>query len=157
MKADDFVSLVEIQPGTIQCTGMEADSAAEYATGKKSWHYASEDFAGWQRVNRGVLTFACNEQLALVAEDLDLSNPVEAAFKPILQQLRQVLGCVELEDELKAEIILEVTDAAKAQEVKQSIDALLVLGRLVVAQQVATPEGKKMLAERLGFNPMSRL
>ncbi len=151
MKSDNVVSFVEIQPGTIGCIGMPADSAAEYATGKKSWRFASEDFAGWHRVNRGVLTFACNEQLAQIAKELDLSNPAEAAFKPVLQHLRQVLGCVELEDELKAEMILEVNDAASAQEVKQAIDALLLLGRAVIAQQVATPEGTKMLAERAGF------
>jgi hypothetical protein len=150
------VSFLEYRPGSLELNGMTREAAAAYAAGERTWRPSSADFADWPRVDRGLITLACGKEIAELAKHVDVDEPLEVALGAVLGDVDQLLGCVELDEQLKVELILSTASHESAERVRQRIQDLLTLLRTTVEQELARPAAATLASDRPRFVEYTR-
>jgi hypothetical protein len=150
------VSFLEYRPGSLELNGMTREAAAAYAAGERTWRPSSADFADWPRVDRGLITLACGKEIAELAKHVDVDEPLEVALGAVLGDVDQLLGCVELDEQLQVELILSTASHESAERLRQRIQDLLTLLRTTVEQELARPAAATLASDRPGFVEYTR-
>ena len=145
MPTPDRATLVEIPSKRILGTGITADVAAEYASGKKQWESPFAKCGTWR--DTCLVGVVVDQNLQKIVERIPDDEP-SAAAKPILRCIEHGtafigLECARPDDRLKmvrAEVRLTAINDELAETLETQLSTLLSLGRSLLQPPEQTKE-----------------